>query len=403
MSAASPFLSRRRLLRSLAAAALLAPLAACGDSSARIPLSSVVPPTIRVHLGETTETVGIGVPDAWAAVSTAGRPWRAEGSNLSGLASAGTAGIVLQGTATGADTIRIHAASAFTLQLGGERLAYRGDLLVHRKGNKLVLVNEVDLETYVAGVIVNEIGDAQAPAAYRAQSVVARSYAYSRWRAGPDAMFHVYDTQSSQVYRGVSLPARAVVTYGDLEKRTAETRGVILTWRGESFPTYYASTCGGHTTQPVTSQLDPGGATEPLGGVPCSYCTPSKYFAWTETVSVEKLLEGLKPRGVVPPLKAIEYTKVGRGGWVGEVTVTFGNGRTKVIPGTDFRSAAGLRSMNVEAPTPMPDGTLVFRGKGWGHGVGMCQVGCQEMARKGYAADQILRYYYPGAEFTRLY
>jgi hypothetical protein len=149
-------------------------------------------------------------------------------------------GIVLQGAATGADTIRIHPASAFTLQLGGERLAYRGDLLVHRKGSKLVLVNEVDLETYVAGVIVNEIGDAQAPAAYRAQSVVARSYAYSRWRAGPDAMFHVYDTQSSQVYRGVSLPARAAVTYGDLEKRTAETRGVILTWRGESFPTYYA-------------------------------------------------------------------------------------------------------------------------------------------------------------------
>ena len=60
-------------------------------------------------------------------------------------ASVGAGGIVLQGAATGADTIRIHPASAFTLQLGGERLAYRGDLLVHRKGQKLVLVNEVDL------------------------------------------------------------------------------------------------------------------------------------------------------------------------------------------------------------------------------------------------------------------
>ncbi len=403
MTALPPLPSRRRLLRALAACALLAPLAACGDGADRIPLSSVLPPTIRVHLGETAETVAIGVPDAWEAVSTAGRPWRAEGSNLSGLASVGAAGIVLQGAATGADTIRIHPASAFTVQLGGERLAYRGDLLIHRKGQRLVIVNEVDLETYVAGVIVNEIGDAQAPAAYRAQSVVARSYAYSRWRTGPDAMFHVYDTQNSQVYRGVSLPARAVVTYGDLEKRTAETRGVVLTWRGEPFPTYYASTCGGHTTQPATAGLDPGGATEPLAGVSCSYCTTSKYFTWTETVSVAKLLDALKPRGVVPPLKAIEYTKVGPGGWVGEVTVTFGTGRTKVVPGTDFRTAAGLRSMNVELPTPMADGTLVFRGKGWGHGVGMCQVGCQEMARKGYVADQILRYYYPGAEFTRLY
>jgi stage II sporulation protein D len=46
---------------------------------------------------------------------------------------------------------------------------------------------------------------------------------------------------------------------------------------------------------------------------------------------------------------------------------------------------------------------FVFIGRGWGHGVGMCQVGCQEMARRGFAADQILRYYYPGAEFTRVY
>jgi stage II sporulation protein D len=181
---------------------------------------------------------------------------------------------------------------------------------------------------------------------------------------------------------------------------------VVLTWHGEPFPTYYASTCGGHTTEAATSGLDPAGAFEPLMGVPCKYCTSSKYFTWTETVPVARLVDGLKSRGVAAPITHLEWSKKGRGDWVAEVTVTFGPAnapRKKVVPGHDFRTAAGLRSMHIDSVTADADGNLKFDGRGWGHGVGMCQVGAQEMGRKGFAADQILRYYYPGAEFTRLY
>ena len=215
----------------------------------------------------------------------------------------------------------------------------------------------------------------------------------------------MYDSQQSQVYRGVSLPKNAVTTIAELSQRTAETRGVILTWHSEPFPTYYFSTCGGHTTEAATAPLSSGGATEPLLGVPCKYCESSKYYRWSESVDVATLTANLKPWGVRAPVTGIDWTKMGRGNWVAEVTVTYGpSNAKKVLPGLDFRRVAGLRSMRIESATPSADGaTLVVKGSGWGHGVGMCQVGCQEMARRGFAADQILRYYYPGAEFTRIY
>ena len=139
--------------------------------------------------------------------------------------------------------------------------------------------------------------------------------------------------------------------------------------------------------------------------MPCAYCGPSKYFSWAEEVPIQRLLDGLRSRGVVAPISSIAWSKVGRGGWVAEVTVTYGpKGAKKVVPGVDFRRAAGLRSMRIpiESVTVLPT-SLLFKGSGWGHGVGMCQVGCLEMAKKGFDETQILRYYYPGAEFTRLY
>ena len=381
-------------------------LVGCGEGE-RISLSSIAPPVIRVMLGDEREQATIGIADAWEAFSEDKNPYADRGSNLVTTISAGPTGIVIRGVATGSNVVRvrIHQGSAFTLDAVGSRTAYRGELIVRRKGARLQFINELDAETYVAGVIVNEIGDGQSPSAYRAQSVVARTYAYTRVLENPGAAFHVYDSQQSQVYRGVSLPKNAVTTVDELSRRTAETRGVILTWHSEPFPTYYFSTCGGHTTEAGTAALASGGATEPLFGVPCKYCESSKYFRWTENVDVAALTSNLKPWGVRAPITGIDWTKLGRGSWVAEVTITYGpSGAKKVLPGLDFRKAAGIRSMCIESATPSEDGTtLVVKGKGWGHGVGMCQVGCQEMARRGFAGDQILRYYYPGAEFTRIY
>lgn len=390
-----------RRLRVVALAAL-GVLCACGGDT--IPLTNVPVPEVRVLLGSPADGATIAVPDAWEAVGEDGRGWADRGTNLSAVVRAGRDGLLFGGSPTNATSIRLKTRGSFSVEMEGQRRAYRGLLRLRQQNGKLFVVNEVDLETYVAGVILHEMGTTTTPSAYKAQGVVARSYAYHKRKASPDAPWHVFDDERSQVYAGVTIPRDAGVSLADLERWTAETRGVILTWKGEPFPTYYASTCGGHTTEASTARLDPGHAAPIFLGVPCGYCTPSKYFTWTKAVPVQDLADALKSRGVAAPISRLEWSKVGKGGWVAEVTVTYGpKNAKKVVPGPDFRSAAGLRSMRIDAVEAQADGTLLFRGGGWGHGVGMCQVGAQEMSRRGFAPDQILRYYYPGAEFTRLY
>jgi len=238
-----------RLRPRLAVASIaLATLAACGGFS-RYPLSAVAPPTIRVELGAARESAALVIEGAWDCRSEAGRAYASSGQGLVAQVDATESGIAVRGTPTGSTTLRFRTADTFQLSVGNARQGYRGDLLVRQEGLKLRFVDEVDLETYVAGVIVHEIGGGQAPSAYRAQSVVARSYAYAKWRAAPDAPTHLVDDTRAQVYRGVLVPANAGVTMAQLERFTAETRGVVLTWRSETFPTYYCSTCGGHTTR----------------------------------------------------------------------------------------------------------------------------------------------------------
>jgi stage II sporulation protein D len=220
-----------------------------------------------------------------------------------------------------------------------------------------------------------------------------------------DDAYHVQDTDSSQVYRGLSIRPEMALTPADMNKRAAETRGVVLTWQSRPFSTYFASTCGGHTTEAATSELDPGHAAEPLRGVTCGFCATSPKYRWTKHVSDADLVAGMKNRGfpVVEPLTAIEVTQAGRGGWAKQVTVTYGaNGSRRPLPGTQFRSAARLLSHRL-IDVRRVEGGFEIDGGGWGHGVGMCQWGAFEMGKRGFSETDILRAYYPGITFTRVY
>lgn len=386
-------------------AAAVVSTGACGRTSDRAAAGGEkAPPVVRVLLGGPRESAAVAAAGEWRATSVLGAAFEEAGRDLSAGLIPSPSGIVFRGAATGATALRISAKAGFSVaDDAGRRFSYRGDLVARIEAGRLLLVGETDMETYVAGVIVNEIGPLAVEASFRAQAVAARTWAWFQMKDQRDATWHVTDSEKSQVYRGTTLPTPCPVTVADLDRFVAETRGVVLTWRGEPFPAYYHSTCGGHTTDPQTSDLPNSGFLEPLAGVPCRWCESSRYFQWTETLTEARLVEGLKDRGVAPPIRSIEVTKTGRGQRVAEVTLTLGpKGTKKVVPGPVFRRAGGLRSMRWEAIDAVEGGWTV-RGKGWGHGVGMCQVGCQEMGRRGLSDTDILRWYYPGAEFTRLW
>ncbi len=376
-------------------------LTACGTGDGLVALAAQSPPVVRVQLGAQRPSARLRIAGGWEATGLSGRGWRDAGSNLETTLSAGPDGISVGRTSTGATALRVRPQWAFTL----DALAFRGDLIVRAADGRLPFVNELDLETYTAGVIVNEMGPDRTPAAYRTQAVAARSYAYMAATVdpGPFASRHLFDDEHSQVYKGLYVWPESRTTIEDLERWTRETRGVILTWRGRPFPTYYSSTCGGHTCDPATSGLDAGGASDVLRGVPCWYCTGSKYFSWTQVVPTDTLLEGLRPRGIVGPVSNLEITRTGPGGRASEVTVTFGpRGARKVVPAGEIRGIGRLKSARWSAPHATGAG-WEFAGYGFGHGVGMCQMGAIEMGKRGFSESDILRYYYPGAEFTRVY
>jgi stage II sporulation protein D len=315
---------------------------------------------------------------------------------------AGDEGISIGGQDTQAGALRVRTERDFEV----EGVRYAGDLLLRLEEGKVRFVNEVDLETYVAGVIGNEMAKQAPGAAYRAQAVAARTYGWIRLaEPGADARpWHVTDDQASQVYSG-QVPRYPEVVYWEMVEHARNTAGVVLTWESRAFPAYYSSTCGGHTTDARTSALDAGGGEGPLRGVPCGFCTTSPRYAWTKEVRDEDVVEGLRARSrpIIPPVHAIAVTRSGPGGWAAEVSVTYGPERkVRVVPGPEFRSALRLDS-HLLGGIQRQRGSFLLSGRGWGHGVGMCQWGAMEMARRGFSESEILTWYYPGAAFTRVY
>ncbi|GIW70896.1 MAG: sporulation protein SpoIID [Planctomycetota bacterium] len=290
--------------------------------------------------------------------------------------------------------VRVVPERSGTLELEGTR--YRGELVVlWRSGQELLAINRVDLESYVAGVIGNEMPLSWPEAALRAQAIAARSYALYQVQARRRAPYDVTDGASSQVYRGLSQEterARAAVH---------STLGVVLSWRGRLFPAFFHSTCGGETIP--AAWVFGGPDIPPLGGGPCGFCEASRHYQWEVELSKDEVAAALAGRGVVPPLVSVAVRERGPGAHVALVEVTHAGGRLR-LSGAALRRALGtsvLRSSRFEVEDAGE--RLRWRGAGWGHAVGMCQFGARGMAERGYGTREILQRYYPGAELVALY
>jgi len=274
---------------------------------------------------------------------------------------------------------------------GGDLLvdgrAHDGSIEVLRGDDgAFAVVNEVDLESYVAGVAGPEIG-AEAPLeALKAQAVASRTFA---WTAlGRDGPFDVYADTRSQVYRG--RPAAG----GPAGRAAGQTRGQMLFWRGRPFRAYFSSTCGG-ATESASEAL---GVADipPLAGTACGNCEGARRAAWSVVIPEADFKVG--------PFTGLAARSLTRSGRVREAAFSFEDGTNRVVPARDLRAALGwdrLPSTRFEA---VKEGAGVrINGRGWGHGCGLCQEGALGMARAGRSCGEILGKYYPGAEVRKAY
>ncbi|TPW18440.1 MAG: stage II sporulation protein D, partial [Elusimicrobia bacterium] len=203
----------------------------------------------------------------------------------------------------------------------------------------LTVVDELGLEEYLFGVLPHEMSPDWSLEALKAQAVVSRTYALGRLGRGADEAFDLTDDAYTQVYTGVTTESDHV------RKAVRSTAGRVLTYKGKPLPGYFHSTCGGHTA----------GSAEVWAG-------------WLSNIRV----------------------KTDRG-W-------------KRVPANKFRLWLGprdLKSVRFDAVRRRRKG-FEFEGRGYGHGVGLCQWGARAQSDAGRSFEEILGHYFPGASLSKI-
>ena len=299
--------------------------------------------------------------------------------------------------------------------------AYRGSLRLLPRGDDALrfdVVNELDLEGYLQGVLPRELPADWRAETYEAQAVVARTYAIWELKtAGPGRKyFDVYDGVASQVY-------------GGLDAETAKSRAAVTATRGQVvvhdtpagpriFKAYFSSTCGGVTlgvehafNEPPMLAL----SAQDLG----DSCAASKVYRWPPVVVTKDELTrrirlwGKRAGHPVAGIGTIDRLEVAEKNAFGrptrfELTDVRGN-RYSLIPeevrwGINTDASPGT-TVNSGFFTPINNATNIVMsdGRGWGHGVGMCQFGAEHWAGQGKDHVEIVKMSYPGTRVVRAY
>ena len=194
-----------------------------------------------------------------------------EALGFAGAFSAPAAGVLRirgadRGLVTSAAEVVIEPAGDWPVAVGSRR--YRGRLRVRAVGAETLVINELNMESYLRGVVPVEMGPSQFPelGALKAQAVAARTYAVAHLGDHENEGWDLCDTPACQVYSGAGAEHRLT------DRAVAETAGLVAVYEGEPIDAMYTSTCGGHTES--AAELFSGGARPYLAGVPCVWDRP---------------------------------------------------------------------------------------------------------------------------------
>ena len=285
----------------------------------------------------------------------------------------------------------LDAAGIPDLSVAGLRVGGRVRVIARR--GTLLAVAVVPLETYVAAVVSREAPPKFHPEALKAIAVAVRTYAVGMTRTPRDPDYDMAASVEDQVFEGVDDVAPP------FREAAEATRGEVGLYRGEPARTVYHSTCGGRTE----SAANAWGKDIPyLRDLQCNDCSGSPAYRWEYRMNAAEGYRVAQSLGVRPG-KDLRFSVVARSptGRASRLRIA-STGVSRDVSAPGFRKAVGytrIRSLRMEISTTA-DG-WIFRGQGYGHGVGMCQYGADGMARAGKGYREILARYYPGVRIAR--
>ena len=290
---------------------------------------------------------------------------------------------------------------------------YAGGLKFIVEGDRITAVNCIGMEDYLMSVISSEMKSSASIELLKAHAVISRSWLKARLKdhkAGHEH-FDVCADDHCQRYQGLTMAVG-----DDVCRAIDRTWGQVLEYGGDICDTRYSKCCGGRTELFSTCWED---VDLPyLQSVEDPFCDcenssilsqvlndydlhTADFHDWTVQYTTDELSELVRTRtgidfGTIVALEAVERGPSGR---IKYLRIT-GTLREEVI-GKELAIRKALSSSHLKSSAfeieKTPDG-FVFKGRGWGHGVGLCQIGAAAMAAQGYDYRQILSHYYVGAE-----
>lgn len=265
---------------------------------------------------------------------------------------------------------------------------YNDNLRISVAFGRLSLINQIQPDNYIAGVVEAEAGGNADMEFYKAQSVLARTYLYGHFSRHESEGFQLCDGVHCQAYNGRSIRNPAIIA------ATKATAGMVLISTDSTFITaVFHADCGGETESAEHAWLS---GKSYLVSVKDPFCQNSPSSKWEKTIPLDQWKIYLKDHGFklkkdISP-GSFDFSQITRRQYY---VLKKDSIPTKQIR-TDFQLRSAFFSVIAS------DNSITFKGKGFGHGVGMCQDGAIQMARAGYKYEDILKFYFKDIRLINL-
>lgn len=281
---------------------------------------------------------------------------------------------------------------------------YQGEfqLLTNPGKSSCDLVNSIPMENYITTLLAKEMNGTWPVEALKAQAVAARTYAYDRLKKHKTnsvaQLYHLESSEKDQVSG----------TFFDITDKTLaaakQTEGEILVGpSGRVAPAFFHSKCGGKTLRPDQVW---GGVEEGYRSVNCTFCSKTGMKNWKHKYPNSKLTQ------MVDTVLKKYYSDEVREGDIRLMPDSLENSELRMYVGDRLHIIKKSYLRNMAGRETLPSNNFIMtmhgkdiqvQGKGYGHGVGLCQLGALELAKRGYDYRQILSHYFPRHKMKKVY
>ncbi len=298
-------------------------------------------------------------------------------------------------------TLPVKISSEGKLKINGN--IYPQEIEIFSQDKKtLTVVNVLDIETYLYGVVPYEVDTSWNDEMLKVQAIIARTYTLANFGRHKNDGYDLCSNVHCQVYKGINEKM-----FTKVKEAVDSTRGlVIVDDKDNPIQAYYHAACGADGTENVVDIWQGVKSFNYLSGVKCDYCKDSPYYNWRYQISQEEIIKRLKIylvdlKGRIKNIKIISTTKTKRARELEFVTYNF----NFKIKAEDLRKSLGYNNIKSTKiiKIEVNNEYITFYGRGWGHAVGLCQWGANNMSKKDYKFDKIIKHYYPHTKIKKFY